>query len=113
MTNKEDRLQLINAASCTSSGILAGLSQYARVGLGFGEELFLNVSRGYSCFCSVVLLAHPAAALLTGEKQFITLCWTSAVVHSLRTQVQRRGLLDLSTAGFLEWAKITKRLLEN
>lgn len=26
---------------------------------------------------------HLAAALLTGEKQFITLCWTSAVVSAL------------------------------
>lgn len=85
-----------------------------RASLGFREELFLNVSRGYSCCRSVVLLAQLAAALLTGEKQFIMLCWTSAAVRSLRTRVQRRGLLGLQhTVGFLEWAKITKRLLGN
>lgn len=116
----QQRLQLITAARCTSSGTLAGISLYARAwfGLkgfsGLRGVLFLNVSRGYSCCCCVVLLhisPPPYWQVKNNSSRFVgplLLCPLSPDTSS----APRSARLE-RTVGFLEWAKITKRLLEN
>lgn len=62
---------------------MPGVGLDLRASLGFGGAALPK------CFKRVLMLLlcstspHLAAALLTGEKQFITLCWTSAVVSAL------------------------------